>query len=139
MGKAERPVKSPSVTERVRTGCGNMYVTMTFQKGNPMEVFGMLGKSGTCARSYAAAMTRCVSIGLRYGIPIDEFIHQLSDIRCPAQIWADGEHVKSCPDAVALGVKQILERIESNDELRRHITEEHSDNSGTSRSVSSPP
>ena len=58
----ERPTSVRGVTERVRTGHGNMYVTITFDdSGKPFEVFTTLGKAGGCDSANLEAVSRLVS------------------------------------------------------------------------------
>ena len=101
MQKAERPKKLTSITERMLTGCGNMYVTVAEHEGKPFEVFATLGKAGGCPACYAEATTRCISLGLRSGVPISEFINQLKNIACPNSAIEDSKKILSCPDAIA--------------------------------------
>ena len=50
----QRPQSIRGVTERVRTGHGNMYITINFDEADsPFEVFGNLGKAGGCDSALA--------------------------------------------------------------------------------------
>lgn len=109
MEKQKRPTGLPGVTLRLRTGCGNMYVTVTFKDDVPFEVFGVLGKAGQCARCYAEGLTRCITTGLRHGVPIGEFIRQLSNIACPSPNLDEGRKILSCPDAISQAIQIIVE------------------------------
>ena len=107
----DRPRQIHGITERVRTGHGNMYVTVNFdEQGRPFEVFGTLGKAGGCDSAQLEAISRLVSLALRSGIDARQVIDQLRGITCcPA--WDQGTLVRSGPDAVALA-------------LERHLTED---------------
>ena len=98
----ERPRQIHGVTERVRTGHGNMYITVNFgETGNPFELFGTLGKAGGCDSAQLEAISRLVSLALRSGISARDVVTQLRGITCcPA--WDNGTLVRSGPDAVAL-------------------------------------
>ena len=98
----ERPRKIQGITERVRTGHGNMYVTVNLDEaGHPFEVFGTMGKAGGCDAALLEAVSRLVSLALRAGIDTSEVTRQLRGITCcPA--WDDGTLVRSGPDAVAI-------------------------------------
>ena len=98
----ERPRQTRGITERVRTGHGNMYVTVNLDgDGKPFEVFGTMGKAGGCDAALLEAVSRLVSLALRAGIDTSEVTRQLSGITCcPA--WDDGTLVRSGPDAVAI-------------------------------------
>ena len=101
-----RPPAIHGVTERVRTGHGNMYVTVNFDENNrPFEVFGNLGKAGGCDSAQLEAISRLVSLALRSGIDPSAVLEQLRGITCcPA--WDDGTLVRSGPDAVALALER---------------------------------
>jgi ribonucleoside-diphosphate reductase alpha chain len=104
----ERPRQIQGVTERVRTGHGNMYITINFDdQGKPFEVFSTLGKAGGCDSAQLEAISRLVSLALRSGINAQEIIDQLRGITCcPA--WDNGALVRSGPDAVALALDRHL-------------------------------
>ena len=97
----ERPTSVRGVTDRVRTGHGNMYVTITFDdSGKPFEVFTTLGKAGGCDSANLEAVSRLVSLGLRSGIDPDQIVAHLQGITCcPA--WDGGTLIRSAPDAMA--------------------------------------
>ncbi len=101
-----RPQSIQGVTERVRTGHGNMYVTVNFDENRqPFEVFGNLGKAGGCDSAQLEAISRLVSLALRSGIDPGTVLEQLRGITCcPA--WDDGTLVRSAPDAVALALER---------------------------------
>ncbi len=101
-----RPQTIQGVTERVRTGHGNMYVTVNFDENDrPFEVFGNLGKAGGCDSAQLEAISRLVSLALRSGIDPSVVLEQLRGITCcPA--WDEGTLVRSAPDAVALALER---------------------------------
>ena len=102
----QRPQSIRGVTERVRTGHGNMYVTINFDEHDqPFEVFGNLGKAGGCDSAQLEAISRLVSLALRSGIDPGTVLEQLRGITCcPA--WDEGTLVRSGPDAVALALER---------------------------------
>ena len=105
----ERPQTTHGVTERVRTGHGNMYVTINFEEDTkPFEVFGTLGKAGGCDSAQLEAISRLVSLALRSGIDPANVTEQLRGITCcPA--WDSGTLVRSSPDALALAMERHLD------------------------------
>ncbi len=105
MNKLERPKTLKETTVRIQTGCGNMYVSISTHEDNPFEIFSTLGKSGGCAKCYAEAVSRCISLGLRHGIPITEFIEQLENLACPSSALEEGTKILSCADAIAKAMK----------------------------------
>ena len=106
----ERPRQIHGVTERVRTGHGNMYITINFDEqneGSPFEVFSTLGKAGGCDSAQLEAISRLVSLALRSGVSAREVVGQLRGITCcPA--WDQGTLVRSGPDAVALALERHI-------------------------------
>lgn len=104
-----RPRRIQGITERIRTGHGNMYVTVNLDdNGLPFEVFGTMGKAGGCDAALLEAVSRLISLALRAGVDTGEVTRQLRGITCcPA--WDDGTLVRSGPDAVAIVLDHILQ------------------------------
>ena len=104
----ERPASVSGITERLRTGHGNMYITVNFDpEGKPFEVFSTLGKAGGCDSAHLEAISRLASLGLRSGIEPEAIIEQLRGITCdPA--WDGGTLIRSAPDALALALSRQL-------------------------------
>jgi len=103
--KVERPALLAGRTVRVHTGCGYMYVILN---GTPVfEVFAALGKSGSCARTQLEALTRMVTLALKYGVPADEIVSELENLKCPNPVWENGAQVTSCADGIAKTVKEV--------------------------------
>ncbi|MDD3172178.1 MAG: adenosylcobalamin-dependent ribonucleoside-diphosphate reductase [Herbinix sp.] len=96
-----RPQTVQGFTEKVKIGCGTLYVTVNYDSNNKIvEVFTNTGKSGGCP-SQSEASARMASIALRYGVPLDIVIKQLKGIRCMSTIRKPGVGCLSCPDAIA--------------------------------------
>ncbi len=102
----ERPDSLASVTDKIKTGFGNLYVTITFYNNKPFEVFASIGKSGYSTMADAEAIGRLISLCLRSGIDPKEVINQLKGIGGSEPIFHHGHLVQSIPDAIA----QVLER-----------------------------
>ncbi|MBI4336451.1 MAG: vitamin B12-dependent ribonucleotide reductase [Chloroflexi bacterium] len=107
----ERPQTVRGVTERVRTGHGNMYVTVNFDdEGRPFEVFTVLGKAGGDESAHLEAVARLVSMALRAGVAPESVIEQLRGITCPHPAWEAGVLVSSAADALAIALSRAIGR-----------------------------
>ena len=102
----ERPGSLTSITDKIKTGFGNLYVTITFFNEKPFEVFASIGKSGYSTMADAEALGRLISLALRSGVEPQEVIYQIKGIGGADPIFTEGGLVTSIPDAIA----KILER-----------------------------
>lgn len=107
----ERPVLTRGLTEKVRIGCGNLYVTVNDDADGLCEVFTNLGRGGGCP-SQSEATSRLVSIALRAGVSPESVIEQLQGIRCQStlrrKMAEPGIGVLSCPDAIGRALERAL-------------------------------
>lgn len=103
----KRPSTLNGFTEKVRTGYGNLYVTVnTTVDGRPFEVFAHIGKSGYTTMADTEAISRLISMALRSGISVTDIIKQLRGIGGSSQVFSGGARIFSIPDAIA----QVLNR-----------------------------
>ncbi len=120
VSKAEKefPPKGPKArqdvihgsTRKIRTGCGNLYVTVNEdEEGNLFEIFNQIGKAGGCAASQSEAIGRLVSLALRSGIEPEDVIRQLKGISCHAPVWHREGKILSCADAIAKAIEWHLQ------------------------------
>ena len=101
-----RPRVIKGQTERVRSGHGNVYITVNFHDGkDPFEVFCAVGKAGGCDSAQLEAVSRLASMALRSGIDPQEIIDNLKGITC-CPSWDEGVLVRSVPDALAWGLSR---------------------------------
>jgi len=105
------PRKRPDVikgsTRFMKTGCGNLYVTINEdEEGHLFELFTSMGKAGGCAASQSEAIGRLVSLAFRSNIEPDEVTKQLKGISCHSPTWYEGGRIMSCSDAIARALEK---------------------------------
>ncbi|MCZ6639560.1 MAG: adenosylcobalamin-dependent ribonucleoside-diphosphate reductase [Candidatus Dadabacteria bacterium] len=105
-----KPIKRPQClqgfTEVIKTGYGNLYVTVNTFEERPVEVFVQIGKSGYSTMADAEATGRLVSLALRSGIGVEDVVEQLEGIGGSSPVFSDGKLVMSIPDAIATVLKR---------------------------------
>ncbi|MBE6829662.1 MAG: adenosylcobalamin-dependent ribonucleoside-diphosphate reductase, partial [Ruminococcaceae bacterium] len=101
-----RPDTVTGITERVKIGCGNLYITVNYDDQGICEVFTNTGKAGGCP-SQSEATARLASVALRSGMEVESIVDQLRGIRCPSTIRQPGLKCTSCPDAIAKTIERV--------------------------------
>ena len=100
-------------TIKEHTPWGSVYVTLNFDGDEPFEVFASIGKSGSELKAMTEALSRAISIGLRSGGKLEDFIATLKGLS-GKEAWlfdSDEEQVaRSIPDAVALLLEKLIRR-----------------------------
>lgn len=110
-----RPDITTGFTEKVKIGCGNLYITVNYDEHGICEVFTNTGRAGGCP-SQSEATSRLVSIALRSGIDAKSIVEQLKGIRCPSTIRQKGLKVMSCPDAIGRLIEKVAKLQNGKDE-----------------------
>jgi ribonucleoside-diphosphate reductase alpha chain len=100
-----RPKAMTGSTREVKTGCGDMYVTINNDENGPFELFCSMGKSGGCIAAYSEAIGRLVSLALRSGVDPKQVVKQLKGIRCSRPVFDTGGITYSCADAISKTVQ----------------------------------
>ena len=110
-----RPEVTIGRTHKIRSGCGNLYVTVNSDETGVCEVFVQVGKSGGCIASQSEAVGRLISLSLRSGVKLSAIAEHLAGIRCPNPSFYQGKTVLSCAD----GISQVLEKYIDGEEIVR--------------------
>ncbi len=103
------------------TPWGSIYVTLNFDGKEPFEIFINVGKSGSELKAMTEALSRVISIGLRSGCSLEDFIDTLKGLS-GKEYWmlnCDDDHVaRSIPDAIALLLEKLIDRQTMNARLQ---------------------
>jgi ribonucleoside-diphosphate reductase alpha chain len=97
----DRPETLEGFTSKMKTGYGNLYVTVTEYEGKPFEVFATIGKSGRSTTAKTEAIGRLVSLALRSGVQVEKIIEQLKGIGGEHPVFQKDGLVLSIPDAIS--------------------------------------
>ncbi|MBN1435053.1 vitamin B12-dependent ribonucleotide reductase [Candidatus Fermentibacterales bacterium] len=103
-----RPEFTTGITRRIKTGCGNLYVTINEDERGPVEIFSQMGKAGGCAASQAEAISRLVSLALRSNVKPEEIVKELKGISCHRVVWQSSGRILSCADAIGKSLEGHL-------------------------------
>jgi len=102
----KRPDVVYGFTQKVKTGFGDLYLTINEMDGKPFEVFAVIGKSGQSRMAKAEAIGRLVSLLFRSGIGVRPVVAQLEGIGGEYSVFTKKRLLKSIPDAMAYVLRQ---------------------------------
>ena len=107
----DRPDTLEGFTTKIKTGLGQLYVTVTEYNNHPFEVFATIGKSGRSTTAKTEAIGRLISLAFRSGVKVDKVVGQLTGIGGEHPVFQEGGLILSIPDAIA----RVLQRRYLND------------------------
>ena len=110
--KEKRPKVLFGDTHRIRMHRGKLYMVTNYKDGKLFEIFIYAEKTGSHLSSIGEALGRCISTGLRFGIPAEEFVKQLIGIRSSEPVWDNGRQNLSIPDGIAQVIEDIITKQE---------------------------
>lgn len=99
-----RPNVLTGFTEKIKTACGNMYITVNSSDGKIVEVFANLGKAGTCSKHNTEIIGRLLTVALRKDADIKKVIKMIKGIGCTN---SDDDSL-SCANAIAKGLETYM-------------------------------
>ena len=102
--KYKRPKTLRSTTFRERSGCGYLYITITYDDV-PREMFLSMGKAGGCIYGLTVTIARLISTALRYGISIKEISKQIENEKCPNAT----NGTLSCGEAITSAIQRFIQ------------------------------
>lgn len=109
-----RERRDPVIGYTYKIGIHNLkiYITVNFNSDEltPIECFIAAGKPGDDINAITQSISRLVSLGLKFKIPIDEIINQLDSLAGEDIVWMGGGKILSVPDAVAKVLKWAMEK-----------------------------
>lgn len=97
----QRPKRLYGFTERVKTGQGNMYITINEEDNQPIECFVEIGKSGGNKKADAEALGRMASLIFQLGGSSQLLYEQLIGLAGKDIVWSEGKKISSIYDALA--------------------------------------
>jgi len=110
----ERPKIIEGKSYQITAGCEHLYVTISGEKDNgasPIELIAKIGKAGGCTNCLNEAIGRVVSIGLQWGVPIEEYMNTLRGLQCDnPKPFPPSERCLSCPDGISVAIRKHLEK-----------------------------
>lgn len=109
-GKRKRlPSKRQGYTQKVSIDQQSMYIrTGEFENGQLGELFLDMGKEGGAYGGLLSAFAKAVSIGLQYGVPLEEFTSSFIGTRMqPAGFVFDHDEIKMCTSPIDLVFKDL--------------------------------
>ena len=121
-GAKKRPEVMVGKTYKVKTGYGNLYITINNDENSePFEIFATIGKSGGFFQEQSEGICRLISLSLRSGVKISEIVDNLKGIRGPMPTITEKGTILSLPDAIG---KILEEHAKESEGLATPVSED---------------
>ena len=84
--------------------------------GDIQEIIVNEGSSGGCVNAMSEAIARITSVATRSGVPIEDIVKQIEQIKCDEVCWDLAEEgskpdkITSCPQAISVAIKRFMVR-----------------------------
>lgn len=109
--KRKRAPCLSGITYKIKTGCGPLFVILNSDEEGLYELFGILGRAGSCLRTHIEAVTRLISLSCRTNaILLDYIVEELEGLQCPSPCHGEKGVVLSCIDGLAKVLKEYLKK-----------------------------
>ena len=119
--KLVRPQTTEGLCIHQEVGCGDLAVIVSKGSNGYLEIFARLGKAGGCSNCQNEALTVAITLGLRYGIPAEEYVQRLQGVKCPnPKMFPKEDRCLSCPDAIGKALEIFLKQEPKN--ILREVT-----------------
>ncbi len=119
----KRPPVLEGKTIKVKTGCGNMYLTINSQDGELLEVRAQIGKCGCCVRLLLEQVSNLYSKLLQVGAPKEDMITFFEKntwkVSCGNSFMFEEKEYTSCLDYIA---QTVFKEFKHDPEQKKHIT-----------------
>ena len=113
-----RPRTLSSSTTLLSTSQGDLYLTVALdERGDPLELFGRLGKAGSFEQGVTELACRLISLHLRRGTPLDDILDQCRGVGgMEPRLNRFGDDrpvfVKGLGDGIAHALKGFVREVE---------------------------
>ncbi len=100
------PMKSVSI--KVNTPDGKMFVVIAEENGVPKEILIYIGKAGYALSAWCEALQRIVALALKSGVDIHTIITEISNLRSDKSVMSNGLVVRSGPEGLVVALLRYL-------------------------------
>ena len=128
MTARSRPRTLRSTTTQLATERGSLFVTVCVDDdGQPVEIFGSLGKAGSLEHGVVETACRLISLHLRRGTPLADIVDECRGIAEMApwpNLMPDGRtvHVRGVADGIAHVLREFAVAEQEQREVRQILT-----------------